>query len=191
MNRVSTSYPPRYPQGYPPPSGPDPRRVDDLESIILTWQTLLLLARLRRPEGPCPAARSRPLGQLRAWEHHSNSCGMSVAGVPSHQQHLSCPRHERSLYRMSKRSRPPTSQRGKGSSIPAVPGIGHEEASRATVAQRGPIKGRGITPSARPVRCMPSHCIAADSAHIGVSESDVAPGVRQNVLLGRMEQREN
>ena len=119
MNRVSTSYPPRYPQGYPPPSGPDPRRVDDPESIILTWQTLLLLARLRRPEGPCPAARSRPLGQLRAWEHHSNSCGMSVAGVPSHQQHLSCPRHERSLYRMSKRSRPPTSQRGKGPYLPS------------------------------------------------------------------------
>lgn len=85
---------------------------------------------------------------------------MSVAGVPSHQQHLSCPRHERSLYRMSKRSRPPTSQRGKGSSIPAVPGIGHEEASRATVAQRGPIKGRGITPSARscPLYALTLHC---------------------------------
>lgn len=90
------------------------------------------------------------------------------------------PRHERSLYRMSKRSRPPTSQRGKGSK-PRRPGDWPRGGEPCDRGAEGPFKGRGATPSARPVRCMLCHCIAANSSHIEASQSDVATAVRRNV----------
>lgn len=64
---------------------------------------------------------------------------MSVAEVSSYQQRLSCPG-------MSGASTGCQSgvgrllPRGERGPNPAVPGIGHEEASRATVAQRDPSK---------------------------------------------------
>lgn len=180
MNRMSKSYPPRYPQGYPPVSEPNPRDVDELESIILAWQMLLKLAPAAAYGRYVPGRSEQTIGQQRAWELPNDSCGMSVAEVSSYQQRLSCPGMSRASTGCQSgvgRLLP----RGERGPNPAVPGIGHEEASRATVAQRGPFKGRGATPSARPVRCMLCLCIAANSSDIEASQSDVATALRRNV----------
>ena len=184
---MSKSYPPRYPQGYPPVSEPNPRDVDELESIILAWQMLLKLAPAAAYGRYVPGRSKQTCWSATGLGTSQRQLRYVDSGVPSHQQRLSCPGHERSVYRMSSGAGRLLRREERGP-YPAVPGIGHEEAGRTTVAQRGPIKGRGTTPSARPVRCMPSHCIAADSSHIGASESDVAPGVRRNLPTRPVEQ---
>ena len=99
----------------------NPRGVDELEGIILAWQMLLKLAPAAAYGRYVPGRSKQTywsatgLGTSQRQLRYVGSGGTQLPAAPV------VPRHERSVYRMSKRSRPPTSQRGKGSK-PRRPG---------------------------------------------------------------------